>query len=437
MALVLSMAMTIAVLIWARLAARNAERIHVPVEFLRRADFELAHAPVLTHLPTAVMDAIRHVNAGDAQSGVIFTFLSRGALPMWRKQLRLVQQLRLNSVLQRWLLVSWDGESHAECCARLSPTHCVLDSNLLSTTLRERGAQALLDGGDTWQFEERWGATQHELYARMRWRRVEVAAAALHAGIHVVGLDSDVMVFRDPFPSGAPPTMPPAIAANGGVQAPVGMDFYGIVSNGEEHFNRTCATFGCEGQLFNAGAWFARATPRTIRMINHTLHRQRDLTADDNEQETYGSLLGWHAATRGLATAVIDPILAQGDALPFDRYGTSMYALTASICDKVLVHASNCGELDAKLTRMDELANNYLAQCIDSTAVLQSLATTIPPPPAPVASAQSAKVSTADGSMVATGSSGEMGAAARRRNPQARQRNAQASNVLTADTHLA
>merc|ERR1719238_347058 len=74
-------------------------------------------------------------------------------------------------------------------------------------------------------------------------------------------------------------------------------------------------------------------------------------------------VLVWHAAARNLTTAVIDPILSQGDGAPFDRYGPERYAPEASICHKVLVHASNSGSLETKILKMDTWAKDFLVTC--------------------------------------------------------------------------
>ena len=224
-----------------------------------------------------VLDDILAANSTSSGAGIILTFLNEAAIPTWRRQLDLVKEQRLSSMLSRWVIINWDDAAMRACQESAVVQHCALDTQLLDAGLVKRGAKGVLGHEATYHDEK--GGVLHQVYARMCWRRVETAALALWHGVHVTNLDTDVLTFREPFPGGGPPQLPPHLAPRG-VQAQVGLDFYGIIWGRESGFNRECPTFACEHQNYNGGVWLAKAHPTTIAMINDTLATGLKLSAD-------------------------------------------------------------------------------------------------------------------------------------------------------------
>ena len=147
-----------------------------------------------------VLDDILAANSTSSGAGIILTFLNEAAIPTWRRQLDLVKEQRLSSMLSRWVIINWDDAAMRACQESAVVQHCALDTQLLDAGLVKRGAKGVLGHEATYHDEK--GGVLHQVYARMCWRRVEMAALALWHGVHVTNLDTDVLTFREPFPGG-------------------------------------------------------------------------------------------------------------------------------------------------------------------------------------------------------------------------------------------
>ena len=124
--------------------------------------------------------------------GMALTFLNSGAVELWADfQLRLAQQQRLDALLDRTLVVSWDTAAHA-ACLRHERTKCAMDDHALPPHQQRTGMAAAPRSWDDF-------GRQRFIYCRLMWRRLEVLATAVGLGSDVLLIDVDILLFGDPL----------------------------------------------------------------------------------------------------------------------------------------------------------------------------------------------------------------------------------------------
>ena len=213
----------------------------------------------MLHTEQPVDDIVRGTLSAAAATGgplgIVLTFLNSGVVPLWEDyQLRVAREQRLDALLARTAVVSWD-EGGAAACRRHGLAHCVFDRFALS-------AKQAATAGEARSWEDH-GRARHA-YCRLMWRRLEVMATAVWMGIDVLLIDVDILLFQDPL------CLPPTATSEhpGALPDPhrTPADIY--VSAWGRPTNRTCPWAGCTGNKLNSGFILARSTARTIRLLN-------------------------------------------------------------------------------------------------------------------------------------------------------------------------
>ena len=299
-----------------------------------------------TPIPKTLSDAVLAANAGSS-NGVVITFINNASTPLWlAHQYQMAKDQGLDAFLSRLVVVTWDTPSY-DACKALPMVHCAYDTELLDGNLKRLGLDAD-DLSSEVGYHDQGGA--HHIYARMCWRKVEVVAHSLSLNVPTMLVDADVLVFADP-----------SVAFDRHEE-----DVRAVIWGGGESYSSECARPDCSvsQRSLNSGTYLAQPTQGVKETFAKMLDRSRRLDLDAFDQDVYAAELAAATSSGKITSVIVEPALMQGDCRDVEDYcRVSPSVQSCSICDKVSIHASACGDFASKGEHMANFRKAYEEAC--------------------------------------------------------------------------